>query len=176
MLFIAWAFRSEWRRGTEDTESYPAVSSWRVTDHIKPILCVWSITLMDADIIPYPGSRCLIALQDAAACQNISRGSKAMSHHYLGLLKVLKGRIQKLCGDFEWYSMHHHVLWLPKPLIGRWCNRTYPNPGELILMTIWALSDCLCSLVWRLARSDSEDTALQEQAKGYRGLLCMSAC
>ena len=27
----------------------------------------------------------------------------------------------------------------PKLLIGWWCNRTFPNPGELILMTIWAV-------------------------------------
>lgn len=86
-----------------------------------------------------------------------------MSHHHRGLLKVLKGCIQKLCDDIEWYLMHHHVLWLPKPLIGWWCKRTYPNPGELILMTISAVRDCLCLLVWSPARDDRADKSLKSR-------------
>lgn len=177
-LLTVWAFRSGWRQSSEDTESHPAVSSWRVTDHIKPILCVWSITLvMDADIIPYPGSCCLVALAVAGHCglpthfHRVKSNVTSLQTEW-GWLKVLKGSIQKLCGDFEWYSIVTTVaLWLPKPLIVRWCNRTYTNPVEFILMTIWALSDCLCLLVWSLARDDGEDTALRSRPKVIEGFV-----
>lgn len=65
--------------------------------------------------------------------------------------------------------MHHHILWLPKPLIVRWCNGTNPNPGEFILMTIWAVSDRLCLLVWSLSKDDGEDTALRNRPKVTEG-------
>lgn len=165
MLFNVCTFRSEWRRGTEDTESHPAVSSWRVTDHINPILCVRSITLTDADIIPDPGSWCLVALMVTGHC--------GLPTHFYRVKSNVTSRLrfvsspQRPHSETLWWLwvVHHLVLWLSKPLIGRWCNRTYPNPGKLILMTIWAVSDCLCLLVWSLASHDSEDAALRSRPK-----------
>lgn len=165
MLYIAWSFWTEWRQGTKDAESHPAVSCRQVTDHIKPIVCVWSITLTDADIISYPGSHCLVALAIAGHCSLPTHFHRVKSN-VTSLLRCVKSAQR---WPSETCLMHHCVLCLPKPLIGRWCNRTYPNPDKLILMTIWAVTYSLCLLVWSLARDDGEETELWSRPKVKEG-------
>lgn len=120
MLYVSRAFHTEWRQGAEDTESHPAVTCWRTTDHKKAILCVWSITLTDADIISYPAHRCPVA-----GHHSLPTHFHRVSRNVTPVQRFVKKRHSETC------FMHHRILCLPKPLIGRWCNRTYPNPTSL---------------------------------------------